>query len=129
MTDQEKRKFVERVDFVSSPGYLDGTPGARERVGLPSDTGPWRVVTPWALYDCDDRRLRLIAVSPFVTVEQVLAECEHQPLVAEYVETLDTPTEEELDILRGQLDPTGQNTARRSEWVLLDGESYVRGGT
>ena len=58
MTDQEKRKFVERVDFISSPGFLDGTEGARERAGLPPDTGPYRVVTPWALYDyTDERRL------------------------------------------------------------------------
>ena len=49
VTDQQKRKFVERVDFISSPGYLDG-PGARERHGLPPDTGPWRVYTPWAMF-------------------------------------------------------------------------------
>ena len=41
MTDQEKRKFVERVDFISSPGFLDGSEGARERAGLPPDTGPY----------------------------------------------------------------------------------------
>src|SRR3972149_4008357 len=59
MTDQEKRKFVERVDFISSPGFLDGTPGARERAGLPRGTGPWRVVTPWAVFDySEERRLR-----------------------------------------------------------------------
>lgn len=127
MTDQEERKFVERVDFISSPGYLDGTPGARERAGLPADTGPWRVVTPWALYDYQDRRLRLIAVAPFVTVEQVLEECQHKPLVADQVETLDTPTEEELDILRSQLDVQGQFMGARGDWVVFDGEKYVRG--
>ena len=127
MTDQERRKFVERVDFLSSPGYLDGTPGARERAGLPRGTGPWRVVTPWAMYDYDDeRRLRLIAVAPFVTVDDVLAECEHQPQVADNVETLDTPNEEELEVLRAQLDVQGQTTGVRSGWVVFDGERYVR---
>ena len=29
----ERRRFVPRVDFVTSPGYLDGTPAARERAG------------------------------------------------------------------------------------------------
>lgn len=127
MTDQEKRKFVDRVDFISSPGYLDGSPGARERAGLPADTGPWRVVTPWALYDYEDRRLRLLAVAPYVTVEQVLDECQQRPLVAPRVETLDTPTDEELEILRTQLDPQGQNTAQRSDWIIFDGERYVHG--
>ncbi len=127
MTDQEKRKFVERVDFISSPGFLDGTAGARERAGLPRDTGPWRVVTPWAMYDYDDRHLRLIAVAPFVTVDEVLAECEYAPRVAERVDMLDVPTEEELEVLRGQLDVQGQTTGiARSGWVVFDGEKYVR---
>jgi acyl CoA:acetate/3-ketoacid CoA transferase beta subunit len=127
MTDQEKRKFVERVDFISSPGFLDGTEGARERAGLPTDTGPFRVVTPWAMYDyTDDRKLRLIAVSPWVTVEQVLDECEFAPVVAEDVGVLTGPTEDELNILRTELDPRGQNTGERSAWVVFDGDTYVR---
>lgn len=128
MTDQEKRKFVERADFISSPGYLDGTPNARERAGLPRNTGPWRVVTPWALYDYDDeRRLRLLAVAPFVTVDEVLEECEYKPRVAENIETLAVPTDEELDVLRSRLDVQGQSTGiGRSGWIVLDGEKYVR---
>jgi glutaconate CoA-transferase subunit B len=127
MTDQQKRKFAPRVDFISSPGFLDGSPGARERAGLPPDTGPWRVVTPWAVFDYDDqRRLRLIAVYPFVTVEQVLEECEAKPQVADKVDVLDTPTEEELEILRTQLDVQGQFMSQRSGWITFDGEKYVR---
>ena len=128
MTDQEKRKFVGRCDFISSPGFLDGTPNARERAGLPRNTGPWRVVTPWAMYDYDDeRRLRLIAVAPFVTVDEVLEACEHKPQVADQVDTLDVPTEEELDVLRSQLDVQGQTTGiGRSGWVVREGDSYVR---
>jgi len=126
MTDQESRKFVERVDFISSPGFLDGTEGARERAGLPSGTGPYRVVTPWAVYDYEHRKLRLIAVSPWVTVKQVLERCEYPPIVAKEVATLEGPTEEELNILRTELDPRGQNTAERSAWIVYDGESYVR---
>src|SRR2546430_1689512 len=119
MTDQEKRKFVERVDFISSPGFLDGSEGARERAGLPPDTGPYRVVTPWAAYDYTPaRRLRLIAIAPWVTVEQVLAECQHRPVIADFVASLEGPTEEELHILRTELDPRGQNTAERSAWIV-----------
>jgi glutaconate CoA-transferase subunit B len=50
----EPRRFVSRVDFVTSPGYLDGTPEARERAGLPAGTGPWRVVTSKALFGFDE---------------------------------------------------------------------------
>lgn len=128
MTDQEKRKFVSRVDFISSPGFLDGTEGARERAGLPAGTGPYMVVTPWAVYDYQDRRLRLVARAPWVTVDDILGECEHKPLVAADVAVLEGPTEEELDILRTQLDPRGQNTAERSAWIVYDAESgtYTR---
>jgi glutaconate CoA-transferase subunit B len=128
MTDQEERKFVERVDFISSPGFLDGSEGARERVGLPPDTGPYRVVTPWAMYDYEARKLRLIAVAPWVSVEQVLAECQHKPIVAADVGTLPGPTEQELEILRTELDPRGQNTAERSAWIVFDADSnrYTR---
>ncbi len=127
MTDQEKRKFVERVDFISSPGFLDGAEGARERVGLPPDTGPYRVVTPWAMYDyTPERRLRMMAIAPWVTPQQVLDECEHKPVIAPDLATLAGPTEEELHILRTELDPRGQNTAERSAWIVRDGDAYTR---
>src|SRR3990172_2763827 len=100
-----------------------------ERAGLPRGTGPWRVVTPWAVYDYnDERRLRLIAVAPWVTVEQVLEECECKPAVADQVATIDTPTDEELDMFRSQLDVAGQFSGARGVWVLWDGERYVRQG-
>lgn len=38
----EPRRFVEKLDFVTSPGYGVG-PGARERAGLPRGTGPWQI--------------------------------------------------------------------------------------
>ena len=117
-TDQQKRKFVPRVDFISSPGFLDGSEGARERAGLPRGTGPWRVVTPWALFDYEDRHLRLIGVSPFVTQEQVLSEMSFQPLLPDRVETLETPTEEELALLRSELDQRGQITDV-GRWVAM----------
>lgn len=126
ITDQEKRKFVREVDFISSPGFLDGTAGARERAGLPRDTGPWRVVTPWAVYDYQDRRLRLMARVPWLSVEEILEECEWKPLIAETVEVLEPPTEAELQILRTELDVRGQTTDAAGAWIIWDGEKYVR---
>ncbi len=118
MVDQQKRKFVPEVDFISSPGFLDGSPGAREKAGLPRNTGPWRVATPWAVFDHDEdsRHLRLIARAPFVTVDQILAEMDFRPLLADEIEVLEPATEEELLILRSELDVTGQNTGV-GRWV------------
>ena len=123
VTDQQKRKFVERVDFISSPGFIDG-PGARERHGLPPGTGPWRVYTPWAIFGYDkDCRLMLQAVSPFVTVEQVLAEMSFKPELAPKIEVLEVPTEEELTVLRTQIDVAGQVTDR-GRWIELKEGKY-----
>tara|TARA_B100002003_G_scaffold237748_1_gene255195 strand:- start:3747 stop:4670 length:924 start_codon:yes stop_codon:yes gene_type:complete len=109
-TDQQERKFVPQMDFISSPGFLDGTPGAREAAGLPTETGPWRVATPWALFDYEEesRHLRLMARSPWVTTEQVLSEMGFRPRLAENIDVLDPPTEEQLEILRTKLDVDGR---------------------
>jgi hypothetical protein len=43
------------------------------------------------------------------------------------VETLEVPTDEELDMLRSQLDVAGQMSGiERSGWIIWDGEKYVR---
>jgi glutaconate CoA-transferase subunit B len=104
----EPRRFVERLDFMTSPGYLDG-PGGREKAGLPRGTGPWRVVTSRALFDFDEqtRRLRLLGALKGLTGSAVLEGMEFKPLRAERLEGLAPPTEEELRILRDEIDPSG----------------------
>jgi len=120
MTRQQRRKFVRKLDFMSSPGYLDGSPGARERAGLPAGTGPWRVVTELAVFDFDEEshRMRLRAMAPWATVDDVLAEVEFEPLVAPSVETLSLPSEEELAALRAEVDPSGRTI--RGRWITVE---------
>jgi len=128
MTDQQRRKFVDRVDFISSPGFLDGSEGARERAGLPAGTGPWRVYTPWATFDYEHRRLRLIERSPWVTVDQILAECDFRPQLAPEVAVSAPPTDDELTVYRTRLDVRGQ-TMDRGVWVIRDEQGqYTRQG-
>lgn len=123
LTDHDRRKFVPRVDFISSPGFLDGSEGARERWGLPRGTGPYLLITPWAMFDYEERYMRLVAISPFVTLEQVLDEMGFRPKIAPQLQTLETPTEEELTILRTELDPRGQITLPdSSRWVALNND-------
>jgi glutaconate CoA-transferase subunit B len=127
MTRQQGRKFVRKLDFMSSPGYLDGSPGARERAGLPAETGPWRVVTEMAVFDFDEatRRMRLCAIAPWVTVDDVLAEMEFEPLIAPSLETIALPSDEELAALRAEVDPTGRTI--RGRWIAVEEEDgHVR---
>jgi len=104
--EQEKRRFVNKLDFMTSPGYLDGG-DARERAGLPRGTGPYRVVTSMALFDFGEvsKKMRLIATAPGVTTKDVLDNMQFEPLVASEVETLEPPNKKELKLLREGIDP------------------------
>lgn len=100
-----KQRFVEKVDFVTTPGYLTG-PGAREAAGLPPDTGPYRVVSNLAILGFDEatKRMQLIATQPGVDVDQVVAETGFELGFAERIEPNPAPSPEELRILRDQVD-------------------------
>lgn len=104
---QDERRFARTLDFLTTPGYLDG-PGARERAGLPVGTGPYRVITQMGLYDFapETARMRLCAVHPGVTVEEALQASGFELLVAPEPGVTTPPTAEQVRILR-QLDPTG----------------------
>ena len=101
----DKRRFVEKVDFVTTPGYLTG-PGAREEAGLPPGTGPYRVVTNLALLGFDDetKRMMLLATNPGVTVEQVVENTGFELIIRDDVGQNPLPTAEELHILREEVD-------------------------
>lgn len=106
MRKHEPRSFLQRVTFVTTPGYLTG-PGARETAGLPPGTGPYRVVTNLGTMDFhpDSLRMRLIAVNPGVTIEQVSAATGFELLIADSVAANRPPTKRELALLREKIDP------------------------
>jgi glutaconate CoA-transferase subunit B len=103
----EPRRFVPRVDFITSPGYLDGTHEARERAGLPAGTGPWRVVTSKALFGFDEstHELTLLGVLEGLSPDEAVAELGVKPRVAARVERLAPPSARETEILRDHIDP------------------------
>ncbi len=102
----DRRRFVEKVDFITTPGYLNG-PGAREKAGLPAGTGPYRVVTDLALLGFDEtsRWMKLLAVNPGVTVEQVKKNTGFELVIPDRVEENAPPSPEELRLLREEIDP------------------------
>lgn len=102
---QDKQRFVRKLDFLTTPGYLTG-PGAREKVGLPRNTGPWRVVTQLGIYgfDKETKKMKLISVHPNVSVKDVQENSSFPIQIPDKVETTQEPTDKELAILRS-LDP------------------------
>ncbi len=101
----DRKRFVEKVDFITTPGYLSG-PGAREEVGLPPNTGPHRVVTTLALlgYHPESKRMMLLATQPGVEVDEVIENTGFELEIPEVVEKNEPPTAEELRILREEVD-------------------------
>lgn len=100
VTKHERRRFVERVDFITSPGYLDGG-GSREEAGL-IFARPVGVVTDLAQmgFEPESKRMTLEALQPGVTVADVARHTGFELLVSGDVRVLDPPTDEELGVLR-----------------------------
>ncbi len=104
VTAHERRRFVEHVDFITSPGYLTGG-SARRRAGLLFGEIAG-VVTDLALMDFhpDTRRMQLKALQPGVEIERVCEATGFELGRAESIAQLAPPTAHELAVLR-TLDP------------------------
>jgi glutaconate CoA-transferase, subunit B len=106
----EKRRFVERVDFVTSPGFLNGG-FSRHDAGLTAG-GMYRVVTDLGLFGFEEhsKRMELLALHPGVTADQVQANTGFELVIAADLPVTEPPTEKELAVLR-HLDPDRVYTA------------------
>jgi glutaconate CoA-transferase subunit B len=105
-TTHTRRDLVERVDFRTAPGHIDG-PGARARLGLPGG-GPTLCVTPLCTFDFDPATaaMRLRSLHPGVTFEEVAARTGFAVARPAELPTTPAPSAEELALLR-EIDPTG----------------------
>jgi glutaconate CoA-transferase subunit B len=111
VTNHDRRRFVEKVDFLTTPGYLTG-PGAREAAGLPAGTGPYRVITDLAVmgYDESSKRMQVHSLHPGIALEQVCNATGFELGIVEPLGITAAPSDEELRILREEVDP--------HRWVL-----------
>jgi glutaconate CoA-transferase subunit B len=106
MTPPHTRRFPEKVDFLTSAGYLDGR-ASREKAKL-RGKGPVAVVTDIGIMEPDGSgELTLTALHPGKTAQEALDNTGWPLKVAGNLRTTEPVTEEELTILREQLDPTG----------------------
>lgn len=104
----EKRRFLKKIDFITTPGYLSGK-NAREEAGLPKNSGPYRVISTLGVmgFDEETKRMMLLKVYPNVTPYDIQKETEFELLMAKDIQEVAPPTEEELYILRNIVDPLG----------------------
>src|SRR5215470_16250011 len=71
VTQQNARRFVDQLDYLTTPGYLTG-PGAREAAGLAPGAGPYRVITDLAImgYHDQTKRMQVVSLHPGIRLEQ-----------------------------------------------------------
>jgi glutaconate CoA-transferase subunit B len=104
ITPHQKRRFPEKVDFRTSAGFLDGRAG-REAKCL-CGSGPQAVVTDLGILEPDENgELILTTLHPGITTEQVRANTGWDLKISNFLRVTPPPNEEELRILREELDP------------------------
>jgi len=103
---QVKGRFVEKLDYLTSPGYLDGN-GSRQRAGL-RPGGPELVVTDKAVFRFDEKskRMYLAGYYPGIKVAEIMETVEF-PLDCNRAVPVPAVTDKELQILQQQCDPQG----------------------
>jgi len=104
ITPHQLRRFPARVDFHTSAGFLDGG-DARAKTGV-RGSGPQAVVTNLGILKPNQNgEMVLAALHPGCSFEQAQANTGWALKQAEELEVTSAPTEEELRILREELDP------------------------
>ena len=104
ITPHEKRRFVEKVDFRTSPGFVDGKEQWRQ-LKLQGG-GPYAVITDLGTMKFDEKtgEMTLVSLHPGSTVEKVQENTPWKLKIAEKLEATPAPTEKELAVVRA-LDP------------------------
>ncbi len=105
MMQHEKRRFMEKIDYVTSPGWIDG-PDGREKMGLPTNRGPIAVVTDRGILKFDEKtkKMYLAGYYPTSSPEDVLENTGFDLDVSQAVE-LEAPNPEIIKMIREEIDP------------------------
>ena len=105
MMQHEKRRFIDKIDYMTSPGWIDG-PGGRERIGLPGNRGPQMVVTDRGLMKFDEKtkRMYLAGYYPTSSPEDIIENTGFEIDVSRAV-LLEAPDPQIIKIIREEIDP------------------------
>lgn len=105
MMQHEKRRFMKEVDYITSPGWMDG-PGGREKAGLPGNVGPMMVVTDRGIlkFDEDTKRMYLYGYYPTSSIEEIIENTGFELDTSKAI-LLEEPEEEAIRLIRDEIDP------------------------
>ena len=105
MMQHQKRRFMEKIDYITSCGWMDG-PGGREKVGLPGNRGPQMVVTDLGImkFDEETKRMYLAYYYPFSSPEMVQENTGFEVDVSR-AQLFEGPSPEIIRVIREEIDP------------------------
>ena len=105
MMQHEKRRFMQKIDYVTSAGWIDG-PGGREKKGLPGNRGPVMVVTDRGILKFDEKtkRMYLAGYYPTSSPKDVEENTGFEIDVSKAVE-LEAPDPSVIKLIREEIDP------------------------
>jgi glutaconate CoA-transferase subunit B len=106
MTVQDNRRFTEKLDFITTPGYLTGG-ASRYDAGLPPGTGPYKIITNMAImgFDEETKRMKVLSINPGYSRKDIQDNCGFELLWEKNILNTELPSDDELRILREEVDP------------------------
>jgi len=106
MTPQDAKRFTDKINFITSPGYLQGG-NTRYEAGLPKGTGPYRIITNMAImgFDEETKWMKVLNVNPGYSRKDIQDNCGFELKWADKLVDTDPPHADELRILREEVDP------------------------
>jgi glutaconate CoA-transferase subunit B len=123
-------EFVEKLDYFTTPGYLDGGTSRDDTGAFQPDTGPYMIITTEAIFkfDAQTKELYLDAIFPGVNIEQVKAKIPWDLKIVENLRKIPLPTEEEIEFLRN-FSPQGTASNQVNIEILAAAvKSFTEGG-
>ncbi len=120
LDDHSKRRFMDKLDFITDPGYLDGN-NSRIQAGYPPDTGPEAIITPLCImrFDPITKEAYLDALHSNITIEQVKENTGWDLKIAKEVKQIEPPTIKEIEICRKTMrDAIDQYFVLKPEWTI-----------
>lgn len=107
MMRMSPKSFVEKCDFITSPGsqwHGTGEVRTRSQLGLPGG-GPTKAITDLGVLEMIDGEFQLTEIYAGVTVDQVKAACGWDLKIASKLKTLSEFDLKALELLRTKIDP------------------------
>ncbi|NLM07225.1 MAG: CoA-transferase subunit beta [Tissierellia bacterium] len=105
MMQHEKRRFMEKIDYITSPGWGDG-PDGRAKMGLPADRGPLAVVTDKGMMKFDEKTKKMYLAGYYETssIEEIIENTGFE-IDCSRAELIKPPTPEVIRMIREEIDP------------------------